>query len=122
MMGTAGVEDAPAREVQVVLITAPSADVAETLVRTLVHERLAACGNVVAGVTSIYRWRDTVHTESEVLAILKTTAECVPALLSRAPELHPYDVPEVLVLPVAAGHAAYLAWVRASSGGVGGGN
>jgi periplasmic divalent cation tolerance protein len=101
--------------VQVVLMTAPSADVAEHVVRTLVDERLAACGNIVPGMTSIYRWQGAVRTDAEVLVILKTTAERAAALLARASALHPYDVPELLVLPVAAGHEPYLAWVRSCS-------
>jgi periplasmic divalent cation tolerance protein len=105
-----------ASDVRVVLITAPSADVAGKLVRALVEEGLAACGNVVPGVTSIYRWQGDIHTDAEVLVVLKTTAARVAALLVRAPELHPYDVPEVLVLAVEAGHAPYVAWVHASSG------
>ncbi len=101
--------------VHVILMTAPNGDVAREIVRTLVDERLAACGNVVPGLTSIYRWQDGIQTDSEVLVILKASADKVPALLARAPELHPYEVPEVLVLPVAAGHGPYLEWVRDSS-------
>lgn len=104
-----------ASAVRIVLITAPSADVAGKLVRALVEEGLAACGNVVPGVTSIYRWQGDIQTDAEVLVMLKTTVARVAALLERAPELHPYDVPEVLVLPVEAGHAPYVAWVHASS-------
>lgn len=102
-------------EVRVVLMTAPSADVAERLVRALVQERLAACGNIVPGLTSIYRWENAVQTDAEVLILLKTRAAAVPGLVARVAELHPYDVPEVLALPVLAGHAPYLAWVRESS-------
>jgi periplasmic divalent cation tolerance protein len=108
---------APADAVHVVLMTVPSADVAERVVRTLVDERLVACGNILPGLTSIYRWQGAVQTDPEVLVILKTVAARVPALLERAPELHPYEVPEVLVLPVAAGHKPYLQWVRACSDG-----
>ncbi len=109
-----------ASDVRVVLITAPSADVAEKLVRALVEEGLAACGNVVPGVTSIYRWRGAIHTDAEVLVVLKTTAARVGALLERAPVLHPYEVPEVLVLTVESGHAPYVAWVHASTVSSGG--
>ena len=104
-----------ASDVRIVLITAPSADVAEKLVRALVEEGLAACGNVVPGVTSIYRWGGDIHTDAEVLVVLKTTAARVAALMERAPVLHPYDVPEVLVLAVESGHAPYVAWVHAST-------
>lgn len=103
----------PASErVMVALTTAPSAEVAERLGRSLVEERLVACANVVAGITSIFRWQGTVQRESEVLVILKTTADDVAALEKRVVELHPYEVPELIVLPVEAGHAPYLEWVR----------
>jgi len=101
-------------EARLALMTAPSVEVAEQLVRTLVEERVVACGNIVPGLTSIYRWRGAVEREPEVLVILKTTKSAVPRLLERAPALHPYEVPEVLVLPVEAGHAAYLEWLTES--------
>ena len=105
---------APGEAVRVVLVTVPDAETAETLVSTLVEEGLAACGNIVPGVVSIYRWQGQVERAGEVLLVLKTTAAAVPRLLDRVPALHPYEVPEVLVLPVAAGHAPYLSWVAAS--------
>lgn len=98
--------------VRVVLVTAPSAEVAAGLARTLVAERLAACGNIVPGVRSIYRWQDEVQDEAEVLVLFKTTAACVAALTARITELHPYEVPEVLALPVSAGLGSYLGWVE----------
>lgn len=113
MSGSAHSAPAPA-DVQVILMTAPSVEVATELVRALVEERLAACGNVVPGLISIYRWQGAVQRDSEVLVILKTAAEMVPALLVRAPELHPYEVPEVLALQVTAGYGPYLEWVRGS--------
>ena len=95
-------------------MTAPNADVAETMVRTLVTEELVACGNIVPGARSIYRWQGAVETDSEALVLLKTTAALVPQLLQRAPELHPYDVPEVLVMDVTDGFPPYLRWVETS--------
>ncbi|MEJ2215703.1 MAG: divalent-cation tolerance protein CutA [Gemmatimonadota bacterium] len=95
---------------RVVLVTAPE-ETAEPLVTTLVEERLAACGNIVPGVLSIFRWQGTVEREREVLIMLKTTESAVPALLHRTSELHPYDVPEMLVVRVEAGHGPYLDWV-----------
>jgi periplasmic divalent cation tolerance protein len=102
--------------VMVVLVTVPGPEVAELIGRTLVAERLAACANVVAGITSIFRWKGSVERESETLVILKTTANDVEALCRRVVELHPYEVPEVVALAVEAGHAPYLDWVRASVG------
>jgi len=100
--------------VRIALVTAPSREVAESLVRQLVEERLVACGNIVPGLTSIYRWEGEVACDAEVLIVLKTVDEAVPRLTERVVELHPYEVPEVLVLPIEAGHDAYLAWVRES--------
>lgn len=99
-------------DARVGLVTAPSAAAAERLVRALVDERLVACGNIVPGLTSIYRWEGAVESEAEVLVVLKTTAAAVPRLLGRVVELHPYDVPEVLLLDVAAGYGPYMAWMR----------
>ena len=98
--------------VRVVLVTAPNTAVAEQLVRTLVAEDLAACGNIVPQITSIYRWKGEVQQDTEVLIVLKTTKDRAAALIRRVPELHPYEVPEVIVLPVEAGHEPYLDWVR----------
>jgi periplasmic divalent cation tolerance protein len=100
----------------VVLVTAPSPDQAAEIARALVEERLAACGNVVPAIRSIYRWEGKVHEEAEALLVLKTTRGRFEALRDRVLALHPYDVPEVIALPVEAGNAAYLAWIAAESG------
>jgi periplasmic divalent cation tolerance protein len=103
--------------VMVALTTAPSVDVAERIGRILVEEGLAACANVVGGVTSIFRWKGGVERESEILVILKTTADEMAALEKRVIELHPYAVPELISLSVEGGHVPYLDWVRAEVGG-----
>lgn len=99
----------------VVLVTAPSPEKAAELARALVEERLAACGNVVPGLRSIYRWQGAVQEETEALLLLKTTRARLDALRARVVALHPYEVPEVLALPVEAGHAPYLAWIADST-------
>ena len=101
----------------VVLSTFPDADKAAQVARVLVDERLAACVNLVATVRSIYRWQAAIQDDAEALAIIKTTADRYPALAARLAELHPYEVPEILALPVAAGHAPYLAWLADSTTG-----
>lgn len=101
--------------VRVLLATAPDADVAARIARALVEERLAACANLVANVRSIYRWQGRVEDESEVMLILKTRTERVAALAERLRALHPYEVPELLVLSVESGLAPYLDWVRAET-------
>lgn len=95
----------------IVLVTAPTADKAAELARTLVEEELAACGNIVPGLRSIYRWEGKVQDEPEVLLILKTRAPLFEALRARVVALHPYQCPEVLRLDVTAGHAPYLQWI-----------
>jgi len=99
------------------LTTAPSAAAAKRLVRALVERRLIACGTVLTGAVSIYRWQGAVVEEDEVVVLLKTTAERWAELAATLPGLHPYEVPELLALPVADGHPPYLAWVRAETGG-----
>jgi periplasmic divalent cation tolerance protein len=98
-------------DVRVVLVTAPDRAIAERLVRTLVEEGLVACGNIVPAITSIYGWQGQIEQADEVLIILKTAEGNVSRLTQRVPRLHPYEVPEVLVLPVIEGHPAYLDWV-----------
>lgn len=100
--------------VVVVLSMLPSGEKAAEIARILVEERLAACVNLVPQVRSIYRWKDQVQDETETLAFAKTTADRAEALHKRLLALHPYDVPEVIALPVSGGHAPYLAWVAAS--------
>lgn len=95
----------------VVLVTAPSADQAAELGRALVDERLAACATLVPAVRSIYRWEGKVQDEPEALLVLKTTRDRFERLRDRALALHPYQVPEVIALPVEAGSAPYLAWL-----------
>jgi len=95
----------------VVLITAPSRDEGEKVARILVEKRLAACVNVVEGVTSIYRWRGSVERSSEVLLVAKTTLEKLPALIDAVRSVHSYEVPEIVALPIIAGFEKYLDWV-----------
>ncbi|HET8541680.1 MAG TPA: divalent-cation tolerance protein CutA [Anaeromyxobacter sp.] len=95
----------------VVLVTTPTPERAAEIARALVEERLAACGNVVPGLRSIYRWEGKVQDEGEALLVLKTTRARFEALRDRVLALHPYEVPEVIALPVEAGGARYLAWI-----------
>ena len=97
--------------VVVAFSTFPSPEKAAEVARVLVGERLAACVNLVPAVRSIYRWEGELCDAAETLAVIKTTTERLAALQARLVELHPYDVPELIALPVAGGHAPYLAWV-----------
>jgi periplasmic divalent cation tolerance protein len=84
---------------------------AKRIARALVSERLAACANVIPGVSSVYWWEGQVQEEQEAMLVIKTTAAQVNALETRLVELHPYDVPELLSIPVTGGYPPYLAWV-----------
>jgi periplasmic divalent cation tolerance protein len=90
----------------------PDADSARTIAETLVEERLAACVNQLAGISSTYRWQGKVMSETETLLLIKTSATRFEALKTRWLQLHPYELPELIAVPVAYGHAAYLDWVR----------
>ena len=101
--------------VHIVLVTTPDAEVAAQLARRLVEEGLAACVNLVPGVRSVYRWQGAVQEDAEILLIAKTRAALVDALAARVRELHPYELPEVIALAVAAGSEPYLDWVRGAT-------
>ena len=95
----------------VVLVTCPNRQAGETIGRTLVEERLAACANVIPGVTSIYRWQGKVCRDREVLLLIKTRRSRFVALTRRVQDLHAYAVPEIVALPLSTGSPPYLAWV-----------
>ena len=99
----------------VVLVTTPTAERAAEIARALVEERLAACGNVVPAIRSVYRWEGKIQDDQEALLVLKTTRERFEALRERVLSLHPYQVPEVIALPIEAGSAPYLAWIAAET-------
>jgi periplasmic divalent cation tolerance protein len=94
-----------------VYATAPDRGVADRLARILVEERLAACANILPGMRAIYRWQGQVESADEVVLILKTVATSSPALLARLRELHPYEEPCALEVPVTGGLPSYLAWI-----------
>lgn len=101
----------------VIVLTTLAADVdACALARTLVAERLAACVNVLPAMMSVYRWQGRVEEAREQQLVIKTAADRVPALAARLGELHPYELPEFLVLSVAEGSDAYLRWIQESVG------
>lgn len=101
----------PAR---VVLTTTANPDEATSIGHTLVEEQLAACATILPAVQSIYRWQGQIETATETLLLLKTIPEHLPALEARLRELHSYDTPEFLVLPVECGSQPYLEWLHAS--------
>jgi periplasmic divalent cation tolerance protein len=98
----------------VVLVTCPP-DKAQGIARILVEERFAACVNVVPAVHSIYRWNGEVQSDGEALLLIKTTASRFDALRQAVLKHHPYELPEVIALPITAGHAPYLEWLMEST-------
>ena len=99
-----------------VLSTVGTPEDAQRIAGALVERRLAACVNVLPGVTSVYRWQGRIETEPEHLLVIKTTAEGFEPLRAALVSMHPYEVPEVLALPVRGGHGPYLAWLAAGVG------
>jgi periplasmic divalent cation tolerance protein len=99
----------------VMLVTCGSAKEARRLAGALVRQRLAACVNVMASpVKSVYRWKGKVETATEVLMLIKTTQRKFAALEKEIRQLHSYETPEIIALPIAAGSKAYLEWLRNS--------
>jgi periplasmic divalent cation tolerance protein len=100
----------------IVLTTFPAAGDAQMIARTLVEERLVACVNILPIMDSVYRWQGTIDESRERQIVMKTTHNRVDELTRRLEELHPYDVPELLVIPVNGGGDRYLAWIGESVG------
>ena len=100
----------------VVLMTAPNEDEAAGIARALVEARLAACVNMVKNIRSVYSWQGNIEDDTEVLMIAKTRKVLFEALSAKVRELHTYEVPEIIALPIIAGSAEYLKWIRESTG------
>lgn len=104
----------PASTVSIVLTTLGADADAATIARTLIDERLAACVNILPVMTSVYRWQGKVEQDREQQIVIKTASDRVAALQARLRQLHPYELPEFLVLD-ATGSEAYLSWVEESA-------
>ncbi|MDX1556567.1 MAG: divalent-cation tolerance protein CutA [Xanthomonadales bacterium] len=100
----------------VALCACPDGDTAERMAKGLVEARLAACVNIVSGVRSLYRWQGKVQDDAETLMVIKSTAPRIEALTAWLRANHPYEVPEVVCLPVVGGSAEYLDWVASETG------
>ncbi|XP_004299709.1 PREDICTED: protein CutA 1, chloroplastic-like [Fragaria vesca subsp. vesca] len=99
----------------VVYVTVPNKEVGKKLAESLVREKLAACVNIVPGIQSVYQWEGEVQTDSEELLIIKTRQSLFEALTEHVKSNHPYDVPEVIALPINAGSLNYLEWIKNST-------
>ena len=97
-----------------VYVTAANDEEARLLAETLVNEGLAACANIISGVRSIFRWQGRVESSTETLCLFKSTAGRFAALNRRVLELHSYETPCVVALPLADGNPAFLEWISAS--------
>ncbi|TLX22989.1 divalent-cation tolerance protein CutA [Thermomonas fusca] len=102
-------------DVLICFCSCPDTTTAGRIAEALVEERLAACVNLLPGLQSVYRWRGKLQRDAEVLLLIKTTRARYPALQARLPQLHPYELPELLAVESAAGLPAYLQWVVEST-------
>jgi len=95
----------------VVYITVPSKEAGQQIATVLLASRLAACVNIIPNITSIYHWQGAINQDDELLLIAKTRAELFETLATKVKEVHPYEVPEVIAMPIVAGTKEYLAWI-----------
>jgi len=100
----------------VVFCTCGSPEEASRIANALVDERFAACVNILPPIRSIYRWQGAIEQAEETLLLIKSTTERFPALRDRIHELHSYEVPEIVGVPICEGSAAYLSWVAGEVG------
>lgn len=98
-----------------VVSNVPDMDIAKAIANDLVAKQLAACVNILPGVHSVYRWQGAVEEASEVILLIKTQRACYVALESAIVALHPYDVPEIIAMPITAGLPGYLRWIADST-------
>lgn len=98
----------------VVLCTCPNAEVAQTLAELVVDQHLAACVNIMPGITSVYRWENAITSSTEHLLVIKTRSSIYPALETVLVKHHPYKIPEVIAFSVVCGLPAYLNWINDS--------
>jgi len=99
---------------QIVLCTTPDRESAELIANTLVTEKLAACVNILPGVTSVYSWQGAIEQSEELLLIIKTSQTVWPMLEAQIQALHPYELPEIVAVPIKTGEAEYIQWLENS--------
>lgn len=99
---------------RLVIVTTNSYDNAQQIARILLSERLAACCNLLLGAYSMYTWKERIEESLEVMIFIKTTVENIEMLEKRVCELHPYDVPEVIAVPIESGSELYLRWIAST--------
>lgn len=102
-------------ETIILFCTVPNNDVGVLIAQTLVERRLAACVNIIPGLTSVYFWKDEVCKDQELLLIIKTKKSCYAEVENEIKHLHPYEVPEIIALPIISGSHDYLEWLCKST-------
>jgi periplasmic divalent cation tolerance protein len=107
----------PQQDVVMVMTNAPDLLLAKRIAHLLIEEKLAACVNIGAPMLSIYGWKGEVEGDEEIPMMIKTTEDKQQAMIARLVELHPYDIPEAIVVPITSGYAPYLDWVRSLTDG-----
>jgi periplasmic divalent cation tolerance protein len=103
-----------AEKILLALSTFPDAEIARRISNQLVSESFAACANILPAIESIYRWKNKIESGNEILVLFKLSEDRKSAFQDKLRSLHPYDIPEVIFVPVASGLPAYLRWVAAS--------
>ncbi len=98
-------------EQHIILNTCPDEDTAKLVAKTLVANELAACVNILAGVESIYKWKENIECDQEFLLIIKTRSTLYPQVEQKILEIHPYELPEIIAVPLSNGLPAYLSWI-----------
>ena len=99
-------------DLRIALCTVPDETTAGQIANTLVSEKLAACVNIIPSVVSVYRWKDAVEHGQELLLLIKTSASVWPLLETRILELHPYELPEIIAVPIHSGQTDYIQWIK----------
>ena len=109
-------QNKPQSQHLLVLCTCPNRESAEQIATTLVQESLAACVNINHGITSIYKWEERLEKDDELLLLIKTGANAYQALEARIQQLHPYELPEIIAVPIIEGAQSYLEWINSMTG------
>ena len=99
-------------DLRIALCTVPDETTAGQIANALVSEKLAACVNIIPSVVSVYRWKDAVEHGQELLLLIKTSASVWPLLETRILELHPYELPEIIAVPIHSGQTDYIQWIK----------
>lgn len=98
-----------------VFCTVPDEETAEKIADAVVASKTAACASIIPGLLSVYRWKGEIRRDAELLLVMKTTEEKFPSLREEILSLHPYELPEIVAIPIAAGYDNYLAWIEDST-------